>query len=65
MYRSLWFLVERISSVFTDGSVLNPSIDRTTRRTGEWSALEDIDLNDAVQTHGGKDWFAVAALVPS
>jgi hypothetical protein len=44
--------------------VLDPSIDRATGRTGTWSEDEDIKLKDAVQTHGGKNWDAVAAMVP-
>jgi hypothetical protein len=44
--------------------VLNRSIDRTSERTGKWPAEEDIKLKDAVQTHGGKNWDAIAALVP-
>jgi hypothetical protein len=44
---------------------LDPSIDRTpSGRTGTWTEDEDIKLKDAVQTHGGKNWDAVAALVP-
>jgi hypothetical protein len=31
---------------------------------GKWSEEEDIKLKDAVQTHGGKDWVAIAKLVP-
>jgi hypothetical protein len=45
-------------------NVLDPSIDRANERTGEWSEDEDIKLKDAVQTHGGKNWCAIAALVP-
>jgi hypothetical protein len=44
--------------------VLDPSIDRTNRRRGKWAEDEDIKLKDAVQTHGGKHWGAIAALVP-
>jgi hypothetical protein len=43
---------------------LDPSIDRTNRRTGKWTEDEDIKLKDAVQTHGGKNWVAIAAMVP-
>jgi hypothetical protein len=43
---------------------LDSSIDRGNRRTGKWSEDEDIKLKDAVQTHGGKNWAAIAALVP-
>jgi hypothetical protein len=45
--------------------VLDPSIDRTpSERTGKWAENEDIKLKDAVQMHGGKNWDAIAALVP-
>jgi hypothetical protein len=43
---------------------LDPGIDRANGRTGRWTAVEDSKLKDAVQTHGGKDWIAIAALVP-
>jgi hypothetical protein len=36
----------------------------TAGRTGKWTADEDEKLKDAVQTHGGKDWIAITALVP-
>jgi hypothetical protein len=42
---------------------LNPSIDRANGRTGKWAEDEDSKLKDAVQTHGGKDWDAISALV--
>jgi hypothetical protein len=45
--------------------VLDPSIDRASGRKGKWSEDEDSKLKDAVQTHGGKNWAAIAALVPS
>jgi hypothetical protein len=44
--------------------VLDPNIDRTSGRKGNWTADEDIKLKDAVQAHGGKNWGAIAALVP-
>jgi myb proto-oncogene protein len=34
-------------------------------RAGKWTADEDIKLKDAVHTHGGKNWNAIAMLVPS
>jgi hypothetical protein len=43
---------------------LDPSIDGANERTGRWTADEDIKLKDSVQTHGGKNWSAIAALVP-
>jgi uncharacterized protein (DUF2237 family) len=46
-------------------STLDPSIVRTPPgRSGKWAEDEDITLKDAVQIHGGKDWVAVATLVP-
>jgi hypothetical protein len=39
---------------------LDPSIGRK----GKWTAVEDSKLKDAVQTHGGKNWGAIARLVP-
>jgi hypothetical protein len=33
-------------------------------RTGKWAEDEDIKLKDAVETHGGNNWGAIAALVP-
>jgi hypothetical protein len=44
--------------------VLDPSIGRASGRKGKWTAVEDSKLKGAVQTHGDKDWGAVAALVP-
>jgi hypothetical protein len=43
---------------------LDQSIDRATGRSGQWFEDEDSKLKDAVRTHGGKNWAAVAALVP-
>jgi hypothetical protein len=43
---------------------LDPGIDRANARTGKWAADEDIKLKDAVQTHCGKNWGAIASLVP-
>jgi hypothetical protein len=44
--------------------VLDPSIDRANGRKGDsWTADEDSKLKDAVQTHGGKNWAAITALV--
>jgi hypothetical protein len=44
--------------------VVDPSIGRAMARVGQWKADEDKKLNHAVQTHGGKNWGAIAALVP-
>jgi myb proto-oncogene protein len=43
---------------------LDPSIDRANGRMGRWTAVEDSKLKDAVQTHGGKNWVAISAMVP-
>jgi hypothetical protein len=43
---------------------LNPSIALKAGRTGTWEEYEDSKLEDAVQTHGDKDWCVIAALVP-
>jgi hypothetical protein len=45
-------------------AALDPSIDLAAGRTCKWSEDEVIKLKDAVQTHGGKNWGAIAALVP-
>jgi hypothetical protein len=45
-------------------NALNPSIDRANGRIGKWVEDEDIELKNAVQTHGGKNWEKIAALVP-
>jgi myb proto-oncogene protein len=44
--------------------VLDPFIDRANGRKGRWTSDEDSKLKDAVQTHGGKEWAAISALVP-
>jgi hypothetical protein len=56
----------RKSSVDTliPNDTLIPTIDPTTARTGKWTADEDIKLKDAVQTYSGKNWVAIAVLVP-
>ncbi len=43
---------------------MDPNIDPTTARAGRFTPDEDNKLKDAVQRHGGKDWDAIAALVP-
>jgi hypothetical protein len=43
---------------------LNPSIALTSGRSGKWTPSEDDKLKDSVQMHGGKDWAAIAVLVP-
>jgi hypothetical protein len=45
-------------------NALKSSIEQATRRTGKWTKDEDIKLKNAVQTHGGKNWNSIAALVP-
>jgi hypothetical protein len=34
------------------------------RRTGKWTSDENGKLKDAVKTHDGNNWFAIARLVP-
>jgi hypothetical protein len=46
-------------------NALDPSIDRASGFLGKWTAVEESKLTDAVQTYGGKNWGAIAALVPS
>jgi hypothetical protein len=43
---------------------LNPSIELTAGHTGPWTEDEDNKLSHAVREHGGKNWIAIAALVP-
>jgi hypothetical protein len=45
-------------------NALNPNVDQAKGRTGNWTAVEDSQLRKAAQTHGGKKWGAIAALVP-
>jgi hypothetical protein len=42
----------------------DPKIDRASWRTAKWTVVEVIKLAAAVQTHGGKNWVQIAALVP-
>jgi hypothetical protein len=44
--------------------VLDPSINRANGRTGLWTTDEDLKLKTSVQIHGGKDWAAIAVMVP-
>jgi hypothetical protein len=43
---------------------LDPNMNRLARRNGRWTAAEDTQLTDAVQKSDGKNWAAVAELVP-
>jgi hypothetical protein len=45
-------------------NALSPSIDMAMARTGHWTAEEDIKLKQAVQKYGGKNWTAIAEMVP-
>jgi hypothetical protein len=45
-------------------NVLDPNVNEASGCTGKWSEDEDIKLKDAVETHGGKDWYKIALLVP-
>jgi hypothetical protein len=51
--------LEKASPTSTD-----EAIERASVRVGNWTAVEDVKLKDAVKTHGGKNWVAIAALVP-
>jgi hypothetical protein len=44
--------------------VLDPDFDRVSGHWGKWTESEDSNLKDVVQSHGGKNWFAIAALIP-
>jgi myb proto-oncogene protein len=44
--------------------VLDPSIDRANGRNRKWTEDEDLELQGAVQMHGGKDWAGIAVMVP-
>jgi hypothetical protein len=44
---------------------VDPNIDLTAPRTGPWTKDEDDKLKKAAEKYGGKNWDAVAALVPS
>jgi hypothetical protein len=44
---------------------VDPRIDRTTPRTGRWTKEEDNKLKIAAEKYGGKNWDAVALLVPT
>jgi hypothetical protein len=43
---------------------LDHSIALKAGSTGNWTEDEAIKLKDAIQTHGGKNWNAITALVP-
>jgi hypothetical protein len=46
-------------------NALDPSIEVAIGNMGKWTEDEDLKLKKSVQMHGGKDWAAIAALVPS
>jgi hypothetical protein len=43
---------------------LSPRDTLTARRKVKWTEDEDSKLKNSVQMHGGKDWAAIAAMVP-
>jgi hypothetical protein len=46
-------------------NILVSTSDETTARVGEkWTKAEDSTLKDAIKKHNGKNWAAIAALVP-
>jgi hypothetical protein len=52
------------TAVLVPGQTLHSSIDQVHWRTGKWTPDEDTKLKDAVRIHDGKNWNAIAALVP-
>jgi hypothetical protein len=45
-------------------NALHSKTDDTTARPGKWTKEKDAELKDAVEKHNGKNWAAIAALVP-
>jgi hypothetical protein len=43
---------------------VDPSVGRATARKGGWTTEEDNNLKDSVKMHDGKNWNAIARLVP-
>jgi hypothetical protein len=43
---------------------VEPSIDHKVPHTGRWTTEEDDKLREAAEKYGGKNWVAIAALVP-
>jgi hypothetical protein len=69
-YRTNWIAIAalvpgRVENQCRDRwrDALDPRVDQEARRMGTWTEDEVIKLKDAVQTHGGKNWAAIAALV--
>jgi hypothetical protein len=69
-----WSQVERSISVAIGGKyrccnrwhdTLISRVDRTTEHSDIWTSDEDSQLKDAVQMQYGKNWDAIAGLVPS
>jgi hypothetical protein len=42
----------------------NDALDPNMDRMGKWTEDEDVKLKESVEMHGGKDWAAIAELVP-
>jgi hypothetical protein len=42
----------------------NDALDPNRDRAGKWTEDEDVKLKESVEMHGGKDWAAIAELVP-
>jgi myb proto-oncogene protein len=59
----VWYSVDG-RRVSRSRDALDPSVDRPSGRSGPWTEDADVKLKDAVQMYGGKDWVAIAALVP-
>jgi myb proto-oncogene protein len=45
-------------------NALHSKTGETTACTGKWTSEEDAKLKDAVKKHNGKNWAAIAKLVP-
>jgi hypothetical protein len=45
-------------------NALDPNIDRANGRTGKGTVDKCSKLTRAVETHGGKDWAAIAKMIP-
>jgi hypothetical protein len=70
-YKTDWVAIAALVPGRTRGQCLGrwrESLDRSINcangHTSKWTADEDSKLKGAVQAHGGKDWAAIALLVP-
>jgi hypothetical protein len=71
-YRTHWVAIAelvpgrtRIQGLHRWHNVLESEKNETTARVGKrWTKEEDVKLKDAIEKHNGKNWAAIAALVP-